>query len=200
MTRPLILASTSPYRQQLLCQLGLSFSAVAPIGDEYLDQSVAPELLVKHLALQKASSLRDQYQDALIIGSDQVFVNPRGTIIGKPGTAAGARRQLQAMAGKTHVFYTGLALFDCLSGRSMTEYDTFSVTLRDLTPEQIAYYVEQENPINCAGSFKIEGLGISLMEKMSGDDYTALIGLSLIRLTVMLQEFGVDVLSPVLRI
>lgn len=196
MTRPLILASTSPYRQQLLQQLGLSFTAVAPLGEEFLDQSVAPELLVKHLALQKASSLRDSYDDALILGSDQVFVNPRGTIMGKPGSANGARRQLQAMAGKTHCFYTGIALYDCRTKRSLTEYVSYKVTLRALTSEQISYYVEQENPIDCAGSFKIEGLGISLMEQMAGEDYTSLIGLPLIRLTLMLQDFGVDVLSP----
>lgn len=197
MTRSLILASTSPYRQQLLQQLRLPFTAAAPRGEEFLDQTIAPELLVKHLALQKATSLRDAYDDALIIGSDQVFVNPRGTIIGKPGSAAAARRQLQAMSGKTHRFYTGIALYDCLSKRSLTEYVSYSVTLRELSPEQIAYYIEQENPIDCAGSFKIEGLGISLMAKMSGEDYTSLIGLPLVRLTSMLQEFGVDPLSPV---
>lgn len=196
MTRPLILASTSPYRQQLLQQLGLPFTAVAPLGDEFIDQSIAPELLVKHLALQKASSLVDSYDDALIIGSDQVFVNPRGTIMGKPGSAVGARAQLKAMAGKTHCFYTGISLYDCRSQRSITEYVSYSVTLRELTAEQIAYYVEQENPIDCAGSFKIEGLGISLMAKMAGQDYSSLIGLPLIRLTQMLQDFGVDVLSP----
>lgn len=196
MTRPLILASTSPYRQQLLQQLGLPFTAVAPLGQEIIDQSVAPELLVKHLALQKASSLGDRYSDALILGSDQVFVNPRGTMLGKPGSAAGARLQLKAMAGKTHCFYTGIALYDCHSKRSMTEYVSYRVTLRQLSSEQIAYYVDQENPIDCAGSFKIEGLGISLMEQMAGEDYTSLIGLPLIRLTLMLQEFGVDVLSP----
>lgn len=196
MNQPIVLASTSPYRQQLLKQLGLSFSAVAPVGEEHLDQSVAPELLVKHLALNKAVSVRNQYKDALIIGSDQVFVNPRGQILGKPGDAAGARKQLQAMAGKTHVFYTGVALYDCLSGRSMNDYVTFSVTLRKLTAEQIAYYVEQENPVDCAGSFKIEGLGVSLMETTSGTDYTSLIGLPLIRLTAMLSDFGVDVLAP----
>jgi len=194
--QPVVLASTSPYRQQLLRQLGLSFSAVAPIGAEHIDQSVAPELLVKHLALNKAVSVRDQYSDALIIGSDQVFVNQRGQILGKPGDAAGARSQLQAMAGKTHVFYTGIALYDCRSRRSVSDYVTFSVTLRQLTAQQIAYYVEQENPVDCAGSFKIEGLGISLMEKTSGADYTSLIGLPLIRLTSMLYEFGVDVLAP----
>jgi len=195
-TRPLILASTSPYRQQLLQQLRLPFTAVAPLGEEFIDQSVAPELLVKHLALQKATSLRVNYDDALILGSDQVFVNPRGTVMGKPGSVAEAKRQLQAMAGKTHCFYTGIALYDCRSKRSLTEYVAYSVTLRELTAEQIAYYVEQENPVDCAGSFKIEGLGISLMEQMAGEDYTSLIGLPLIRLTLMLQDFGVDVLSP----
>ncbi|MCD6526597.1 MAG: septum formation protein Maf [Desulfuromonas sp.] len=197
MSRPLVLASTSPYRQQLLRQLGLSFSAVAPVGEEIIDQQVAPELLVKHLALQKANSVRENYQDALIIGSDQVFVDPRGRILGKPGDVATARRQLQMMAGKTHIFYTGLAVVDCLSGQTLVDYVSFSVTLRELSPEQIAYYVDKEKPLDCAGSFKVEGLGISLMERMEGEDYTCLIGLPLIRLTTMLGECGVDPLSPV---
>lgn len=199
MTRPLILASTSPYRQQLLAQLGLSFRAVPPLGDEYIDQQVAPELLVKHLALQKARSLREQYADALIIGADQVFVNPRGTILGKPGSPAQACRQLQEMAGKNHVFYTGIALYDSRSDHALVDYVPFSVTLRTLSYEQIAYYVAQEHPVDCAGSFKIEGLGISLMSKMAGDDYTSLIGLPLIRLTQMLSQCGIDVLSPPAR-
>ena len=197
MNRPLILASTSPYRQQLLRQLGLSFTAVAPAVEEIIDQQVAPELLVKHLALQKANSVRENYQDALIIGSDQVFVDPRGRILGKPGDVATARRQLQMMAGKTHIFYTGLAVVDCLSGQTLVDYVSFSVTLRELSPEQIVYYVDKEKPLDCAGSFKVEGLGISLMERMEGEDYTCLIGLPLIRLTTMLGECGVDPLSPV---
>lgn len=196
MSRTLVLASTSPYRQQLLRQLGMPFAAVAPVGDEVIDQQVAPELLVKHLALQKANSIRDRFDDALIIGSDQVFVDPRGRILGKPGNANAACRQLKMMAGHTHVFYTGLAVVDCRSGQSLVDYVPFSVTLRPLTAEQIDYYVAVEKPWDCAGSFKIEGLGISLMERMEGEDYSSLIGLPLIRLTTMLAECGVDVLSP----
>nr|WP_198912464.1 Maf family protein [Desulfuromonas acetoxidans] len=195
-SRTLVLASTSPYRQQLLRQLNLSFTAVAPQGEEVIDQQVAPELLVKHLALQKANSIRERFDDALIIGSDQVFVDPRGRILGKPGDAAGACRQLKMMAGQTHAFYTGLALVDCRTSQTLVDYVTFSVTLRPLTTEQIAYYVEQEKPWDCAGSFKVEGLGIALMERMAGDDYSSLIGLPLIRLTTMLAECGVDVLAP----
>ena len=192
--RKIVLASTSPYRQQLLRQIGVDFVAVAPAAEEVIDQSIAAQLLVKHLALQKAASLSNEYADAIIIGADQVFVDARGTIIGKPATAAAARRQLQLMSGKMHTFYTGLAVVDTRSRQTQCDYTTFSVTMRNLSSEQIASYIRRENPVDCAGSFKIEGLGVALMEKMSGDDYTALIGLPLIRLTSMLQQCGIDVL------
>ncbi|MBN2645894.1 MAG: septum formation protein Maf [Desulfuromonadaceae bacterium] len=195
MAASLILASTSPYRRQLLRQLGLPFEAVAPDYEEQIDQQVSPELLVKHLATGKARSLAERFPQSLIIGADQVFVDPRGRILGKPGTLAAARRQLQQMAGKKHTFYTGVTLFDARNGRLQSDFVPFTVTLRALSSEQIARYVEREQPVDCAGAFKIEGLGIALMASMEGEDYTALIGLPLLRLTDMLLQFGVDPLS-----
>lgn len=192
--RTLVLASTSPYRLKLLRQLELPFHVAAPLFQEQLDQSVSPELLVRHQALHKAKSLAARYPDALIIGADQVFVDARHRILGKPGGAEQAIMQLQEMQGKTHTFYTGVAVFDSASGGHFATCETFNVTLRELTEEQIRTYVTRENPVDCAGSFKIEGLGIALMEKMDGRDYTALIGLPLIRLVEILKQFDVDVL------
>jgi len=194
MSRPLILASTSPYRRELLKQLGVPFSTATPLYIEQIEQGVAPELLVKHLAANKAKSLVKHYPDALIIGSDQVFVDPRKRILGKPGGRADAIRQLTAMVGHSHTFYTGLAVVDAQSGEVASDFSAFTVTLRPLDAEQIASYVDRERPFDCAGSFRIEGLGIALMEKMSGDDYTSLIGLPLIKLTGMLEHFGVRIL------
>jgi septum formation protein len=192
--REIVLASTSPYRRQLLEQLQIPFVAAVPRYEEELDQGVAPELLVKHLALGKAESLAALHPDALIIGADQVFVDPRNRILGKPGSYEAAAAQLKAMSGRSHTFYTGIALHDSLSGESISDFTTFSVTLRELSDQQIHSYLMRDNPVDCAGSFKIEGLGIALMERMAGDDYTALIGLPLIRLTRMLEQFGVQVL------
>ena len=192
--RTLILASTSPYRLQLMRQLELSFHVAAPNYQERIDPTVAPELLVKHQALHKAKSLRGHYPDALLIGADQVFVDARSRVLGKPGSPEQAVIQLQEMQGRRHTFYTGLAVYDARSDEHLVAYNTFAVTLRQLTETQIRTYVERENPIDCAGSFKIEGLGIALMESMEGTDYSTLIGLPLIRLVDMLGEFGVNVL------
>lgn len=193
--RQLVLASTSPYRRQLLEQLQLEFTAVPPEFEERIDSSVDPELLVKHLALGKAQSLMERYPDALIIGSDQVFVDAQGRSLGKPGTLEQAFHQLRQMAGQTHTFYTGLAVVDSSSGSIASDVATYSVTLRHLSDEQILDYLRREQPFDCAGSFKIEGLGIALMERMSGEDYTALIGLPLIKLVTLLQQAGIPVLS-----
>jgi septum formation protein len=192
--RTLVLASTSPYRLQLMRQLELSFHVAAPTYKEQMDPSVSAELLVKHQALQKARSIAGTYPDALIIGADQVFVDARHRVLGKPGTAEKAIEQLMEMQGRKHTFYTGLAVHDSASGDSLAEFDTFSVSMRTLSAQQVKHYVTRENPVDCAGSFKIEGLGIALMEKMSGNDYTSLIGLPLILLVNMLSHFGVEVL------
>ncbi|MDY0268101.1 Maf family protein [Trichloromonas sp.] len=192
--RTLVLASTSPYRLQLLRQLGLPFQVAAPLFEERIDQDIAPDLLVRHLSLHKAKSLGERFPEALIIGADQVFTDPRGKVLGKPGSVEAAVAQLREMAGRSHTFYTGVTVYDSLSHEVLTDVVTFTVTLRHLNREQLVRYVKRENPVDCAGSFKIEGLGIALMERMEGSDYTALIGLPLIRLTAMLEQFGVEVL------
>jgi len=192
--RQIVLASTSPYRKQLLQQLQVPFVSASPLYFEEIDQSVAPELLVKHLAFHKAESLKKHFPDALIIGADQVFVDARRRVVGKPGSVAAAVKQLKAMAGRSHTFYTGLAVYDTASEQLASDFDTFTVTLRPLTEAQIRHYVERDNPVDCAGSFKIEGLGIALMEGLQGRDYTTLVGLPLIKLTEFLEQFGVQVL------
>ncbi|MCF6179561.1 MAG: Maf family nucleotide pyrophosphatase [Geopsychrobacter sp.] len=193
--RQLILASTSPYRLQLMRQLQLPFITAAPLFKETIDPGVAPELMVRHLALGKAKSLAERYPDALIVGSDQVFVDQRGRAVGKPGTEEAAIAQLKQMTGRTHTFFTGIAVYDSLTGAHQVDYSSFSVSLRSLSDEQVSDYVKREKPYDCAGAFKVEGLGIALMAQMAGDDYNALIGLPLIKLITLLQQAGVDVLA-----
>lgn len=193
--RQIVLASTSPYRRQLLQQLQIPFVTASPLCFEEVDQSLAPELVVRHLSLQKATSLAKHFPDALIIGSDQVFVDARKRILGKPGSVEAAFSQLRVMSGRCHSFFTGVAVVDSRSGESMFDHDVFSVTLKNLSDEQIRNYLERDRPFDCAGSFKIEGLGIALMEKMEGNDYTSLIGLPLIKVCQMLSRFDVDVLG-----
>jgi septum formation protein len=193
--RAIVLASTSPYRLQLMRQLGIPFHVDAPLFQESHDLGLAPELLVRHLALHKAKSLIARHPDALIIGSDQVFVDARGRIVGKPGSPEKAVEQLRWMSGRRHTFYTGLVVLDSASGEHLSACSTFSITLRSLTEDQIQYYVQRENPVDCAGSFKVEGLGITLMAAMEGEDYSSLIGLPLIRLTDFLIQLGVPFLQ-----
>lgn len=192
--RQLVLASTSPYRRQLFAQLQLPFVSVAPDFLEEIDPAVDPALLVRHLALGKAQSLCTSYPDALIVGSDQLFVDQRGRPLGKPGNRKAAVQQLKMMSGRSHSFFTGVALIDSRSGESQTDFACFTVTFRKLSEEQIRGYLRKEPAFDCAGSFKIEGLGIALMEKMEGEDYTSLIGLPLIKLVNLLQQFGVSIL------
>jgi len=194
MMKKLVLASTSTYRRELLERLGLPFEAAAPRFDEQIDQAIAPEELVQSLALGKALSLADDFPDALIIGSDQVFV-VAGEIVGKPVTAEKAFAQLKRMSGSSHTFYTGLAVLDTVSGANLTTCVPFTVTLRHLADDEIRNYIRRENPLNCAGSFMIEGLGIALMEKLEGTDFTALIGLPLIQLVTLLQQLGINPLA-----
>lgn len=189
--RKLILASTSTYRCSLMERLGIPFTALPPRYEEEIDPSLSPAELVKHLALGKAASLAPEYPDSIIIGSDQALVS-RGRIIGKPGSSERACEQLREMAGGVHTFYTGLAVIDTANDLTFCDCVPFTVTLRRLTETEIRDYVSKENPVDCAGSFKIEGLGIALMEKMEGDDFTALIGLPLISLTSMLRRVGIN--------
>lgn len=193
--RTLVLASTSPFRRELLERLGLPFTTAAPPFEERLDQDADAAGLAGSMALGKALSLADDFPDALIIGSDQVLVTD-GEIIGKPGSVERAREQLRSMSGASHTFHTGLAVVDTASGETHVATVPFTVTLRELTDREIDNYIRLDDPLGCAGSFKIEGLGIALMEKLEGDDFTALIGLPLIELVSMLRRLGVNPLEP----
>lgn len=188
----IILGSTSVFRKQLLEKLALEFDIATPSADEIRQAGETPSELVRRLSLEKARSLRDDYPDSLIIGSDQVACIDTD-ILGKPGTHDNARRQLQQASGRQVIFYTGLTLYNSNTGQAQTGCETYSVFFRELLDEQIERYLQQEKPYGCAGSFKSEGLGISLFEKLQGDDPNTLVGLPLIRLIRMLENEGVSV-------
>jgi septum formation protein len=190
---PLILASTSPYRKSLLAKLGLAFEVVAPHVDETAQDRESPEQLVARLAEAKAKAVARNFPAALIIGSDQVAVVD-GQIVGKPHTHEKAAMQLKRAAGKRIAFLTGVCLYNSKSGRSQTDVVPFYVVLRPLTDLQIQHYLQQEQPYDCAGGFKAEGLGIALFERLEGTDPNTLIGLPLIRLIQMLENEGVCVI------
>jgi len=190
----LILGSSSPFRAELLSKLSLPFIAVSPDIDEQTLDNEAPEQLVKRLAEQKAQAIAVSYPNALIIGSDQVAVVD-STILGKPGDHQNAVKQLQSVSGKTVQFLTGLALLNSKSGEMQSLVEPFEVSFKLLTFDQIDFYLKQEQPYQCAGSFKSEGFGISLFSKLKGDDPNSLIGLPLIRLIAMLKKQGIDVLQ-----
>jgi len=193
--RPLILASTSRYRRALLQRLGLPFNAVAPGVDETALPGERPSATALRLAEAKARSVAAAHADALIIGSDQV-ADCEGQPIGKPGDHEAAVAMLTALAGKTVVFHTGLALLDAKSGCCATTMVDVRSTFRRLSAAEIGRYLAREQPYDCAGAVKSEGLGIALFESIASDDPTALIGLPLIRLVSMLREAGVSVLAP----
>ena len=194
MTRPqLVLASTSPFRRDLLSRLGIPFTTANPQVDESSLPGESPEDLALRLSEAKARSIAPLYPEALIIGSDQVAIL-EGQIFGKPGTHDKAVRQLQTMRGKTVNFFTGLCLFDAKAERTQVRGVSTLVTLRHLSDTEIESYLRKEQPYNCAGSAKSEGLGIAIIRRMQGDDPNALIGLPLISLCDLLAEAGVSVL------
>ncbi|MCP4125674.1 MAG: septum formation inhibitor Maf [Gammaproteobacteria bacterium] len=188
----LILGSTSPFRKELLNKLGLSFTADAPEIDETMHAGERPQALVQRLALEKARAVAEKHTSALVIGSDQVACIDND-ILGKPGNRERAIAQLTQAAGKRVSFYTGLCLLNSGSGESQVICEPFHVHFRPLSQVQIEHYLDAEQPYNCAGSFKSEGLGISLFEKLEGDDPNSLIGLPLIRLIAMLEHEGISI-------
>ncbi|CAM3327353.1 Maf family protein [Halomonas lysinitropha] len=192
----LILASGSRWRRQLLDRLEIPYAWESPDIDETPRPGEAPEALVHRLALGKAERLAERFPAHLIIGSDQVALFG-GEILGKPGDAATARANLSRFSGQRVRFLTGLALLDTAQGRHRVCHETYDVLFRHLSEGEIARYVEKEKPLDSAGSFRMEGLGIALFEKLEGDDPNTLIGLPLIRLCVMLREAGLDPLGPV---
>ncbi len=185
--RPLILASTSRYRRELLERLRLNFSTVAPEVDETPLPAEAPAVLAQRLALAKAQAVARLHPQALVIGSDQV-ADLQGQCLGKPGDHDKAVAQLRAMRGREVIFQTAVALV--APGLVLQELAQVRVQFRDLADEEIERYLRAEQPYDCAGSAKSEGLGIALLDAIDSDDPTALIGLPLIRTCRLLRQAG----------
>lgn len=194
MSQKLILASTSPFRKELLEKLNLVFDTAKPDVDETpLPEETAIQL-VERLAIAKAQAIAPEFADALIIGSDQVCVN-QGQILGKPGNVTDAFAQLKAASGKRITFYTGLALLNTRTGTVQSLVEPYTVKFRELSEQMIHHYLETEKPFNCAGSFKSEGYGIALFESLEGKDPNSLIGLPLISLIKMLEKENFTVIG-----
>ena len=190
----LVLASTSPYRRELLSRLGLPFSVASPDTDESPLPGEAAETLALRLAEAKARAVAPAYPQALIIGSDQVAI-ANGKIYGKPGTHERAVAQLQELSGQSVNFYTALCLYDSRNDSRQICGVPTQVKFRSLSNSEIENYLAREPAYNCAGSAKSEGLGIALLDSLSGDDPNALVGLPLIALCAMLRQVGMNPLA-----
>ncbi|OOG47006.1 Maf family nucleotide pyrophosphatase [Rhodanobacter sp. C01] len=187
----LVLGSTSRYRAELLRRLVVDFEQCAPGTDETALAGEAAVARALRLAIAKAEAAASERHDALVIGSDQV-AELDGRILDKPGTAEHAHAQLTASSGREVHFHTALCLLDTRHGRRYTHVDHTRVRFRELNAAEIMRYIEHEQPLDCAGSFKCEGLGISLFESIDNHDPTALIGLPLIALVRLLREAGME--------
>ena len=190
--RTLILASTSRYRRELLGRLGLPFLTESPGVDESAGHDASPAARAARLARAKAHAIAQRHPGALVIGSDQVAALG-DSVLDKPGNADRCRAQLATLAGQTAVFYTACTLIGLESGVERSHTDITRVVARALTPHEINRYVEREQPFDCAGGFKVEGLGISLFERVESQDPTALVGLPLIWLAGALRGAGLAV-------
>lgn len=192
--RPLILGSTSRYRRELLQRLQIPFDVAAPDVDETPLPGEAPRLLAERLALAKARAVANAFPHAVVIGADQV-ADLNGLSLGKPGSHERAVAQLHQMRGQTVIFQTAIAVVCAESGFEASSLAAVRVKFRDLTDDEIENYLRAEQPYDCAGSAKSEGLGIALLESIDNDDPTALVGLPLIRTCKMLQAAGVVLLT-----
>ena len=193
-TRTLILGSTSTYRRDLLARLHIPFEVAAPDVDETPLPDEAPHALAKRLALAKAKAVAAKFPEGVVIGSDQV-ADLHGQSLGKPGTHDRAVTQLRMMRGQTVVFQTAVSVVCLESGFEESSLAAVRVTFRDLTDREIENYLRIEQPYDCAGSAKSEGLGIALLASIDSDDPTALVGLPLIRTCKMIQAAGIEILS-----
>ncbi len=192
--KTLVLGSTSVFRKSILAKLNLPFQCASPDIDESAHVNETPQALVERLAIEKAKAVSVNFSNALIIGSDQVAVYD-GEIIGKPHTHDNAIKQLSKFSGQTVTFYTGLCVLNSDTQEMTSLVEPFTVHFNALNPNDIEQYLKAEQPYNCAGSFKSEGLGICLFKKLQGDDPNTLIGLPLIQLVKLLKIHGVDVLA-----
>ncbi|MEB6667062.1 Maf family nucleotide pyrophosphatase [Acinetobacter vivianii] len=191
----LILASSSQTRKDLMDRLRLDYRCISPDIDESATGELHADDLAKRLAFEKASVIAQQHPDAIVIGSDQVAWREHAPydFIGKPLSVANAIQQLQANSSQTVFFSTALSVQHLQSGFETTLVEHYQVKFRELTLAEIERYIEIDQPLHCAGSFKCESLGISLFEKMVGDDQTTLMGLPMIQLCRILREFGINV-------
>ncbi len=187
--RPLILASTSPYRRALLERLGLDFEVASPGVDERAKPGESPAARASRLSAAKAEAIAGLHPEAIVIGSDQVAALGH-RVLDKPGNAEACRAQLGALSGNSARFLTGCAVVGQAAGLRLTHLDTTTVIFRALQANEIARYVEREKPFDCAGGFKVEALGITLFERVESNDPTALIGLPLIWLATALRQAG----------
>jgi MAF protein len=197
MTLPILLASSSIYRKQLLEKLQLPFTCASPDIDESVKLGETPHEYVQRLAIEKAKALQHEFPAHIIIGSDQcavLAVAGQQQILGKPHTVQNAIKQLSQASGQHVTFLTGLCVYNSATQQQASLVEPFSVHFRKLTLEQIERYIEQEKPLDCAGSFKSEGLGIRLFTALEGRDPNSLIGLPLIALIDLLEQQGVEVL------
>lgn len=191
--RDIVLASSSPYRRVLLERLQIPFEVDAPDIDESWRTGEPPPHYVERLAVDKARAVVDRHPDALVIGSDQAAVHD-GEIVGKPADHDDAVRQLLHASGNAITLHTGLALVDTATGRVQSDVVPYTVHFRNIDRDTIERYLEREQPYNCAGSLRAEGLGIALLRRFEGDDPNALIGLPLIRLADMLHNEGITII------
>lgn len=197
MSLPLVLASSSVYRKQLLSKLQLPFVSASPNIDESIYPNEDPRHYVERLAIEKAKALSTCYPNHIIIGSDQcavLEVEGQPKILGKPHTIENAVLQLSQASGQCVTFLTGLCLYNSQTQQTLSITEPFKVNFRELTQAQIKRYIEQEMPLDCAGSFKSEGLGIRLFKSLEGRDPNSLIGLPLITLVDLLEQQGISVL------
>jgi len=191
--RRLVLASTSVYRRELLARLGIPFIAASPCYDEPRLE-LPPEKLVMAHAVAKAKSLADDYPESLILGSDQIAALG-DEILGKPGSELDAMAQLEKLQGRTHRLLTAIALYDSKAKSTKTALDLHEMVMRSLNSAEIRAYVERDKPVDCAGAYKLESLGISLFSEIRGSDDTAVIGLPLLRVVDLLLESGIKILQ-----
>lgn len=189
----LVLASTSEARKMLLEKLQVPFECMKSNVDEMPLEHESPDSLVKRLAKEKAEAVASQFSNALIIGADTIGVLGND-ILCKPLIEEKAVEQLQMMSGKTITFFTGICILNTKTNEKQIDVDTFDVSFRTLSKTMIKNYIQKEQALDCAGSLKIEGFGITLVNHLSGNDYTALIGLPLIKLTKMFENMGLPLI------
>ena len=197
MSLPLLLASSSAYRKQLLEKLQLPFTCASPDIDESILPGEEASVYVERLAIAKAKALQSDFSEHIIIGSDQCAVleiNGQQRILGKPHTIENAVQQLNVCSGKKVTFLTGLCCFNSRTKKTLSIVEPFAVHFRELTEVQIRRYIEQEMPLDCAGSFKSEGMGIRLFSALEGRDPNSLVGLPLIALVDLLEQQGIQAL------